>query len=128
MTIDEKSGEISVWNNGKGVPVEMHSVAQMYVPEFVFGNMRTGSNYDVSGICRLCPFAPLCFAQNLTSHAVCLSFYIVGFGGAHGRWSQRFRCKTDQHFLPQIQSRNSGQEKRPALHSGTATRGREEMQ
>lgn len=46
VTIDEKTGEISVWNNGQGVPVEMHQKAQMYVPQFIFGNMRTGSNYD----------------------------------------------------------------------------------
>lgn len=26
ITIDRESGEISVWNNGRGIPVEIHSV------------------------------------------------------------------------------------------------------
>ena len=26
VTIDREAGEISVWNNGRGIPVEIHSV------------------------------------------------------------------------------------------------------
>lgn len=26
VTIDRQSGEISVWNNGAGIPIQMHSV------------------------------------------------------------------------------------------------------
>jgi DNA topoisomerase-2 len=27
VTVDRESGEISVWNNGKGIPIEIHSVS-----------------------------------------------------------------------------------------------------
>lgn len=36
---------ISVEDNG-GIPVVMHKDAKMYVPEFIFGRLRTSSNYD----------------------------------------------------------------------------------
>ena len=35
-----------MWNNGRGIPVEMHSVEKMYVPELIFGTLLTSSNYD----------------------------------------------------------------------------------
>ena len=37
---------ISVWNDGKGIPVEMHKKEQMYVPSMIFGHLLTSSNYD----------------------------------------------------------------------------------
>jgi DNA topoisomerase II len=46
ITIDRESGEISVWNNGRGIPIEIHSKEQMYVPELIFGHLLTSSNYD----------------------------------------------------------------------------------
>ncbi|GES61190.1 DNA topoisomerase II [Aspergillus terreus] len=46
VTIDRESGEISVWNNGRGIPIEMHSKEKMYVPELIFGHLLTSSNYD----------------------------------------------------------------------------------
>lgn len=33
-------------NNGKGVPVVMHKVEKMYVPEMIFGTLLTSSNYN----------------------------------------------------------------------------------
>lgn len=36
---------ISVTNNGKGIPIEIHPKHGIYVPEMIFGNMRTSSNY-----------------------------------------------------------------------------------
>lgn len=44
VTMD--AGEISVWNNGDGIPVEVHAVAGVYVPEMIFGTMGTSSHYD----------------------------------------------------------------------------------
>ena len=35
-----------VWNNGKGLPIEMHKEHQCYVPELVFGHLLTSDNYD----------------------------------------------------------------------------------
>ncbi|KAL2167029.1 hypothetical protein VTG60DRAFT_1865 [Thermothelomyces hinnuleus] len=46
VTIDRESGEISVENNGKGIPVEIHEKEQCYIPELIFGHLLTGSNYD----------------------------------------------------------------------------------
>lgn len=46
VEIDEKEGRISVENNGRGLPVEMHSEHKMYVPEMVFGHLLTSDNYD----------------------------------------------------------------------------------
>lgn len=37
---------ISVWNNGRGIPVEMHVTEKMYVPELIFGTLLTSSNYN----------------------------------------------------------------------------------
>jgi DNA gyrase/topoisomerase IV subunit B len=42
----KETGEISVWNNGKGVPVVLHKEQNMYVPELIFGHLLSGSNYD----------------------------------------------------------------------------------
>lgn len=46
MTIDVENGSISVWNDGKGIPIQMHKEHHMYVPELIFGNLLTGSNFD----------------------------------------------------------------------------------
>ncbi|KAG8877753.1 DNA topoisomerase 2, partial [Tulasnella sp. 332] len=46
VTIDVEANFISVWNNGKGIPVEIHSKEKMYIPEMIFGHLLTGSNYD----------------------------------------------------------------------------------
>ncbi len=40
--------EISVWNNGKGIPVVEHKVEKVFVPELIFGTLLTSSNYDDS--------------------------------------------------------------------------------
>jgi len=37
---------ISVWNNGKGIPVVIHKEENMYVPTMIFGHLLTSSNYD----------------------------------------------------------------------------------
>ena len=35
-----------VYNNGDGVPVEMHKEEGVYVPELIFGHLLTSSNYN----------------------------------------------------------------------------------
>lgn len=40
-----KNGHVEVEDNG-GIPVVMHKDAGCYVPEFIFGQLRTSSNYD----------------------------------------------------------------------------------
>lgn len=46
VTINADENEISVWNNGNGIPVVMHQEHQIYVPELIFGHLLTGSNFD----------------------------------------------------------------------------------
>ncbi|KOS14543.1 dna topoisomerase ii [Malassezia pachydermatis] len=46
VTIDKEAGSISVWNNGQGIPIEVHEKEQVYIPELIFGNLLTSSNYD----------------------------------------------------------------------------------
>ncbi|GMK55253.1 hypothetical protein CspeluHIS016_0203090 [Cutaneotrichosporon spelunceum] len=46
VEINREKNQISVWNNGKGIPVEMHSKEKMMIPELIFGNLLTSSNYD----------------------------------------------------------------------------------
>ncbi|XP_024428852.1 DNA topoisomerase 2-alpha [Desmodus rotundus] len=46
VTIDPENNLISIWNNGKGIPVVEHKVEKMYVPALIFGQLLTSSNYD----------------------------------------------------------------------------------
>ncbi|KAK1259798.1 DNA topoisomerase 2 [Acorus gramineus] len=46
VTIDVEGNSISVYNNGDGVPVEVHKEEGVYVPELIFGHLLTSSNYD----------------------------------------------------------------------------------
>ena len=39
ITIDRQSNTISVFNNGRGIPIQMHEKEQMYIPELIFGNL-----------------------------------------------------------------------------------------
>ena len=42
---DEKATVISVTNDGDPIPCVMHSTEKIYVPELIFGNLLTSSNY-----------------------------------------------------------------------------------
>ncbi|KAF9943264.1 DNA topoisomerase 2 [Mortierella alpina] len=48
IDIDKENGRISVYNNGRGIPVEIHKKEGCYVPELIFGHLLTSSNYDDS--------------------------------------------------------------------------------
>lgn len=45
VEVDQKEGKIMVHDNG-GIPVEMHKQTKMYVPQMIFGNLRSSSNYN----------------------------------------------------------------------------------
>lgn len=47
VSINKETGEIIVRDNG-GIPIVKHKDAGVYVPEFIFGRLRTSSNYDDS--------------------------------------------------------------------------------
>ncbi|KAK1924337.1 DNA topoisomerase [Papiliotrema laurentii] len=46
IVIDREKCQISVYNNGKGIPVEKHKKEQIMIPELIFGHLLTSSNYD----------------------------------------------------------------------------------
>lgn len=45
IIVNKDNGMITIKDNG-GIPVVKHKEANMYVPEFIFGQLRTSSNYD----------------------------------------------------------------------------------
>jgi len=46
IDINAETNTISVYNNGKGIPVEMHKGENMYVPTMIFGHLLTSSNFS----------------------------------------------------------------------------------
>ncbi|XP_055299060.1 DNA topoisomerase 2 isoform X3 [Sitodiplosis mosellana] len=46
IDINAETNTISVWNNGKGIPVVMHKDEKMFVPTMIFGHLLTSSNYN----------------------------------------------------------------------------------
>ncbi|XP_033628868.1 DNA topoisomerase 2-alpha-like isoform X1 [Asterias rubens] len=48
ITIDPENNLISIWNNGKGIPIVEHKTEKLYVPSMIFGHLLTSSNYDDS--------------------------------------------------------------------------------
>ncbi|EXX74976.1 DNA topoisomerase 2 [Rhizophagus irregularis DAOM 197198w] len=46
VDIDVESGKISIYNNGNGIPIEIHKEENVYVPELIFGHLLTSSNYN----------------------------------------------------------------------------------
>uniref|UniRef100_A0A7S2RU85 DNA topoisomerase 2 n=1 Tax=Mucochytrium quahogii TaxID=96639 RepID=A0A7S2RU85_9STRA len=48
VNIDTDTGMISVKNDGKGIPVEIHHEHKVYIPELVFGHLMTGENFEDS--------------------------------------------------------------------------------
>jgi len=45
VTVDIKTGKISIYDNG-GIPVQIHKEYDEWVPEMIFSNLKTGSNFD----------------------------------------------------------------------------------
>ena len=46
ITISRENGEISVFNDGDGIEIITHPIHNIYIPELIFGNMLTSTNYD----------------------------------------------------------------------------------
>jgi DNA topoisomerase II len=49
IDIDKITGEISVWNDGTGIPVAIHKEHKLYIVELLFGTLLTSTNYDELG-------------------------------------------------------------------------------
>ena len=46
VKIDKEKNEITIWNNGKGIPVIYKESEKVYIPEMIFGMLLTSGNYD----------------------------------------------------------------------------------
>lgn len=49
VTLNKQTGMISVYNDGNGIPVAIHKTENKYLPEMIFSNLLTSSNYEVKG-------------------------------------------------------------------------------
>ncbi|WAX21779.1 hypothetical protein [Stenotrophomonas phage RAS14] len=45
VNVDRTTGQICVYDNG-GIPVVIHSEYDQYIPEMIFGELRSGTNFD----------------------------------------------------------------------------------
>lgn len=46
FSIFSERNVISIYNNGKGIPIVEHKDEKMYVPTLIFGHLLTSSNYN----------------------------------------------------------------------------------
>jgi len=46
IKVEISRNEISVYNNGHGIEIEIHKTENVYVPELIFGHLLTSSNYN----------------------------------------------------------------------------------
>lgn len=55
-TVDDAddSISISILNDGKGIPVEIHPKENIYIPELIFGHLLTGSNFNDESVSITC--------------------------------------------------------------------------
>ena len=44
--LSQEENLIEIWNNGAGVPIEMHKEENIYVPELMFGSLLTSSDFN----------------------------------------------------------------------------------
>lgn len=49
INFNQKNGEISVYNDGPGIDIAMHPKHKVYVPEMIFGQLLTSTNYEKKG-------------------------------------------------------------------------------
>jgi len=46
ITIEEKEGVITIYNNGNGIDIAKHPDENIWIPELIFAHLRTSTNYD----------------------------------------------------------------------------------
>ena len=49
VSFNKDEGKISVYNDGKGIPVQMHKEYGVYIPEMIFAQTMTSENYETKG-------------------------------------------------------------------------------
>ena len=46
VSIDQETGIITIMNDGRGIDVAKHEKHNLWIPEMIFGHLRTSTNYD----------------------------------------------------------------------------------
>lgn len=46
VTVDKETGVITILNDGNGIDVEKHPEHKLWIPEMIFGHLRTSTNYN----------------------------------------------------------------------------------
>ena len=46
ISIDQKTGVITMFNDGNGIDVAKHPEYKIWIPELIFGHLRTSTNYN----------------------------------------------------------------------------------
>ena len=46
IQISKENSEITIKNNGKGIPIKKHEKEDIWIPELIFGHLLTSSNYN----------------------------------------------------------------------------------
>ena len=46
VEIQEKNNEISIFNDGKGIPIVIHEKENIYIPELIFSTLLTSSHFE----------------------------------------------------------------------------------
>ncbi|KAG5519825.1 hypothetical protein PMAC_000098 [Pneumocystis sp. 'macacae'] len=46
VEFSKEENSISIYNNGRGIPIEIHDKEKIWIPELIFGHLLTSSNYD----------------------------------------------------------------------------------
>lgn len=46
ITVDKETGVITILNDGNGIDVEKHPEHNLWIPEMIFGHLRTSTNYN----------------------------------------------------------------------------------
>mmetsp|Transcript_78448 Transcript_78448/g.139080 ORF Transcript_78448/g.139080 Transcript_78448/m.139080 type:complete len:1248 (-) Transcript_78448:91-3834(-) len=98
VDIDQQQGKISVWNNGKGLPVVIHKEHGIYVPELVFGNLLTSDNYN-DGDCKVVG-GRNGYGAKLTN--IFSTEFIVETADGQKKYKQRFKKNMTEKAKPEI--------------------------
>jgi len=51
VNLDPEKGCLTVENDGEGIDIRQHSTLKKYIPELIFGHLRTGTNFGTSDAC-----------------------------------------------------------------------------
>mmetsp|Transcript_62327 Transcript_62327/g.123165 ORF Transcript_62327/g.123165 Transcript_62327/m.123165 type:complete len:258 (+) Transcript_62327:50-823(+) len=98
IEIDVKQGRIKVYNNGRGLPIQIHKEHKVYIPELVFGHLLTSDNYDDSE--KKVTGGRNGFGAKLTN--IFSTKFIVETAGKGKLYRQQWNSNMSRKFKPEI--------------------------